>query len=238
MVTGPAKHRRSVFFLAFAAALCALLLIGFARTFFLHAVFKVDTLTLALVVHGICGTSWFALLLWQAWLARSGRMADHWRVGAWGKAIVAVIVLTTAWVVIHKAWAGAMTRSGLAGQVGTFIQIGTTAWFATLAVMGFRSTARPDYHKRFILMATIAMMAPAFSRIMRLFRDGGPPLFDSAFFATPLIAALALHDWRTSGRIHPVTLWAGGGYLAFVAVRLPLARSPLWTQTVFPALFG
>ena len=238
MATEPAARRRSAFFLIFAAALTALLFIGFARSFYLYPVFRFETLTLALVVHGICGTSWFALLLWQAWLARSGRIGEHRRIGAWGKWIVAAIVLTTAWVVIHKAWSGVMTRSGLAGQVGTFIQIGTAAWFAGLATLGFRSTARPDYHKRYIVMATIAMMAPAFSRIMRLVRDGGPPLFDSAFLAAPLIAVLALYDWRTKGRIHPVTLWAGGAYLAFVAVRLPMARSALWTQTVFPALFG
>lgn len=238
MATEPATRRRSAFFLTLAVALFVLLFVGFARSFFLHPVFRFETLTAALVIHGICGTLWFALLLWQAWLARSGRMNDHRRIGAWGKLIVAAIVLTTAWVVIHKAWSGATTRSGLAGQVGTFIQIGTAAWFAVLAILGFRSISRPDYHKRYIIMATIAMMAPAFSRITRLLRGEGPPLFDSAFLAAPLIAVLALHDWRTAGRIHPVTLWAGGAYLAFVAVRLPMARSALWTQTIFPSVFG
>lgn len=238
MATEPVTRRRGAFYLAFAAVLCTLLFVGFARTFFLYPIFKVDTLTLALIVHGICGTSWFVLLLWQVWLARSGRMADHRRTGSRGKWIVAAIVVSTAWVVIAKTQTGTMTSSGLAGRVGTFLQIGTAAWFTGLAVLGFRATARADYHKRYIVMATIAMMAPAFSRISQLFRDGGPPPLDSAFLATPLIAALALHDWRTIGRIHPVTLWAGSGYLAFVAVRLPLAKSALWTKTLFPALFG
>jgi hypothetical protein len=100
------------------------------------------------------------------------------------------------------------------------------------------NTRRPDYHKRFMVLASIAMLAPGFARIGRLFRDGGPPVVDSAFLAVPLVGAIALHDLRQHRRLHPVTMWAGIGYLLFVAVRLPIARSDWWNRIAVPTLLG
>ena len=151
--------------------------------------------------------------------------------------LATLAVLSAAWIVALTAFDGKATGSGLSDQTGLFIQIGTSTWFAMLVVLGFRSTRRPDYHKRYMIMASIAMLAPAYSRIARLLVEGRSPV-DSAFIAVPLIGALFFHDFRTLGRAHPVTLWAGLGYLGYVAIRLPIAQSELWTRTIVPALFG
>lgn len=232
------ERTRKSFLLLLCIALAGVLVLGFARTFFLQPVFEARPLTLPLVIHGLCGTGWFALLVWQALQVRKGNMAGHRSIGGkLGRVLATLAVLSAMWIVSLTAFDGKQTGSGLSDQSGLFIQIGTSAWFAVLVVLGFRSTRRPDYHKRYMIMASIAMLAPAYSRIARLLVEGRPPV-DSAFIAVPLIAALFVHDFRTLGRPHPVTLWAGLGYLAYVAVRLPIAQSELWTKTVVPALFG
>lgn len=239
VATSTRKGRRSGFVFWFSLALAGVLALGFARTFFLQPVFQARPLTVPLVIHGICGTGWFALLVWQALQVRKGNMAGHRTIGGQlGMVLATLAVLSAMWIVALTAFDGKNTGSGLSDQSGLFIQLGTSTWFAVLVVLGFRATRRPDYHKRYMIMASITMLAPAYSRIYRLFAGPGPSVVDSAVIAVPLVAALALHDFRTLRRLHPVTLWAGLGYLAYVAVRLPIAKSDLWTQTIVPALFG
>lgn len=241
METAPTTGRkagRSNFVATFALVLLLVLALGFARTFFLHPLFAAKPLTLPLVIHGLCGTGWFALLVWQARQVRRGNLAAHRKLGGTlGKVLAGLAVLSALWIVSLTAFDGKATGSGLSDQSGLFIQLGTSTWFAVLAVLGFHSTRRPDYHKRYMIMASIAMLAPAYSRIARLLVEGRAPV-DSAFISVPLIAALFVHDYRTLGRFHPVTLWAGLGYLAYVTVRMPIAQSDLWTKTIVPALFG
>ncbi|MCC6926605.1 hypothetical protein [Novosphingobium sp.] len=232
------RGARSAFLMLLCIVLAGVLALGFARTFFLQPVFQARPLTVPLVIHGLCGTGWFALLVWQAVQVRTGNMAGHRTIGGkLGIVLATLAVLSAMWIVSLTAFDGKQTGSGLSDQSGLFIQIGTSSWFAILVLLGFRSTRRPDYHKRYMIMASIAMLAPAYSRIARLLVEGRTPV-DSAFLAVPLVAALFVHDFRTLGRPHPVTLWTGLGYLAYVAVRLPIAQSDLWTKTIVPALFG
>lgn len=232
-------RHRSAYLLVLCIVLAAVLGLGFGRTFFLQPVFQARPLTVPLVIHGICGTGWFALLVWQALQVRKGNMAGHQRAGSrLGTLLAALAVLSALWIVSLTAFDGKSTGSGLSDQSGLFIQLGTSTWFAVLVVLGFRTIKRPEYHKRYMIMASIAMLAPAYSRIYRLVSGPGPTAVDSAVIAVPLIAALAVHDFRTLRRLHPVTLYAGLGYLIYVAVRLPIAKSDLWTKTIVPALFG
>ena len=236
--TADVVSRRSPFFVALAWALAVTLALGFARSFFLYPVLGSKPLTVALIIHGLCGTAWFALLIQQARLARARRMPDHRQWGRWGPYVAAAVILSALWIVAISAFDGRPTGSGLPEQVGLFIQLTTTAWFAALATSGFLLTRQPDAHRRLMILATITMLAPAFSRITRLFRDGGPPLFDSATLAIPFILALAWYDWRQLGRAHRVTLWIGGAYILWTQIRMPLARSDAWASLVASALGG
>jgi hypothetical protein len=221
-----------------ALALSATLAVGFSRSFYLQPLFGAEPLTLALILHGIAGTGWFVLLVWQAQLARSGQVAMHRRIGAFGPWAAGAVIASALWIGATTAFDGVLTRSGLPESVGLFVQLGTTSWFAVLVTLAFWHKARPALHKRLMILATITMMAPAFSRISRLFRDGGPPPFDSSIFAAPFILALAIYDWRTLRRVHPATLWAGGLYLVWTQVRMPIGRSDAWTNFITPLLGG
>jgi uncharacterized membrane protein YozB (DUF420 family) len=236
-VIGATSKRRTAFFVVLAAALTATLIFGFSRTFFLQPVFGAPTLTLPFIVHGTLATAWFALLLCQALLARNGQIAAHRNLGAWAPWLVIAVVASTIWVIITNLQLP-VTGSGLPRHAGLMLQGSTTLWFVGLFLYGWVNRHRPDVHKRAMILATITMMAPGFSRISRLFRDSGPPPFDSAFLAAIFIGALVVHDARSLKKVHPVTLWAGIGYLAWVAVRQPIAKSDAWAKLAAPLVGG
>jgi hypothetical protein len=114
--------------------------------------------------------------------------------------------------------------------------------FGMLAAYGIWLRRHRDAHKRFMLLATFALMdAP----IWRMLDDFGWPISVGPFglqaptgpFRTviapllypagvdhmvglPLFVPLAVHDLATNGRLHPVTLY---GALAFFAAKPVLA---------------
>jgi hypothetical protein len=231
------SRRRSVFFVGMAAVLVLALFIGFSRTFFLKPLFDTPTLSPAFIVHGLFGTGWFVMLGAQAWLAKNGRIADHRKLGSYAPFLAAAITLSTFWVVVNNLYLP-MTNSGLPRASGMLLQVSTAAWFVGLFIFAWKTRHRPDLHKRAMVLATIAMMAPAFSRISSLLRDGGPPPFDSAYFAAFFIGALAMYDVRSIGKVHRVTAIVGLGYLAWVSVRQPIAKSEAWINLVQSLIGG
>lgn len=237
MASSAAPHKRTIFFVGLALALTATLIFAFSRTFFLQPIFQARPLNLPLIVHGTLGTCWFGLLVWQARLASSGKVAEHRKLGRWAPRLVVAIVASTAWVILTSLRLP-MTGSGLPRHVGLLIQLSTTFWFVGLFSFAWVNRNRQQVHKRAMILATITMMAPAFSRISQLFRDGGPPLFDSAFLATFFIGALAIYDIRSMKRVHPVTLWVGLAYLAWAAVRMPIGKSKAWEAIAVPLIGG
>jgi len=232
--------RRSGFFLAIAAALALVVLIGFARTFYLGPVLGGEPLAPVVIVHGLAGTAWFALFAWQALQIRTGHVGQHRRNGAWAAAAIAAVSLTSLWIIVASLFDGIPPNNGRSEAETLLIRSGTLVWFLVLVSLGLRARAEPARHKRFMTLATIAMLAPAFARIGRLLRDsGGPALpFDSAFLAIGFIGALAWRDRAVDGRIHPVTAWWGGGYLVWVLIRLPLSQSAAWRGLVEPVLLS
>lgn len=76
------------------------------------------------------------------------------------------------------------------------------------AFLGFAIARRgdPQTHARTILIATIANLDAAVARPPGL-GAFGPPAF---FGVTDLfVVAIGVWDWRTRGRLRPVTLWGG-----------------------------
>ena len=67
-----------------------------------------------------------------------------------------------------------------------------------------RCLGRPELHRRLMLLATLAILPAAIGRIPGF---DHPALFVPYFLA--LLAAAPIHEWRTRGRPHPLSLWAG-----------------------------
>ena len=99
------------------------------------------------------------------------------------------------------------------------------ALFALFATAGIRARRDPQWHKRFMLLATIALLPPAIARWVLLLGLGPPVVFAVAAL---LLVPLVVWDLRTLRRLHPVTLWAGSLLLISGPLRLALSRSDAW----------
>jgi hypothetical protein len=80
-------------------------------------------------------------------------------------------------------------------------------------------------HKRLMLLASIAMLPAAVARLPGVI--GGSPLL---FFGLTdaLLIPLAIWDYRSRGRLYPVTLWGGLALVLSQPLRLALSATPLW----------
>jgi len=178
------------------------------------------------LVHGLAFTAWVLLLPAQAMLVARGRVDLHRLTGAFG------VVLACAMVVLGVlgALVAARRPEGFVGIPVPPLQflavplfaIALFALFVVLAVARRRDT---QSHKRLMLLASFQLVTPAIAR-WPVIAGFGPPAF---FGITDLfLIALAVWDFRSRGRLHPVTLW--GGLLMIVAqpVQLVVSGTQAW----------
>jgi hypothetical protein len=181
------------------------------------------------------------LLVYQAFLAASGRIALHRRIGSIAPFLI-VPMLVTGWSVAIAAARGkgpitsAVVRGELQLRVAALdfpplqamiVPLTTIVLFAGFAIAGLTFRRRPETHKRLLALATIAMLPAALGRGMgALLGAAHPALFFGAVGI--FILAMVLYDRRSRGRVHPVTLWGGLGLMLSFPARMAFARTSLW----------
>jgi hypothetical protein len=214
-----------------AAALVAALVVlaGFAPSYYLNSFFGAADLTRLKHVHGVVMTGWFVLFLVQARLAATGRIAMHRQLGVAGIFVAVLVVAMGTTLGIASAKAGVTPVAGISPLVFLVLPLGEMVAFAVLFVAAIALRKRSDYHKRLIVLASVAMLAPAFARFpTEAIGLSGPPVF---FALTDLvILACIAYDTVKNRRLHPAFI---GGLVFIVVVqfgRLALSQTAAWTQ--------
>ena len=228
MAPAPSPHSERRFYTAMAIAILATVLVGFAQSFYLRPLFP-DTPSPTegvFYAHGVLFTSWILLLVVQASLVATGRIAWHRRLGAYGAALAGVMVV----VGLYVALVAAKRPGGYIGipvpplqfLIVPFVDVVLFGAFVALAIAKRRDA---QAHKRLMLLATINLVTAAIARFPVVI-DAGP----IAFFALTdaFIVALAVRDVMTRGRLHPVTLWGGLATIVSQPLRLLLSGSGPW----------
>jgi hypothetical protein len=103
--------------------------------------------------------------------------------------------------------------------------------FAACIASGLLYRRQPAAHKRFMLIGTLAITGAGFGRIIRLVTGAAPPwTFVPAVYigADCLLLAMAIYDYRTRGRLHPIFAPAAGGFLLLQIIAGQLLHSPRW----------
>lgn len=180
-----------------------------------------------MIVHGLFTGAWVAILFVQSALidARNARL--HRRLGWWGAAIAAGLVLSTIYLfaAVWKGWPQ-MDPDVRANR----LLLPGFAVFAGLAIVWRK---RPVLHKRAMLGGTLLLLSPILSRaydplvvpVLELLL--GPPPAESTelpfddpylpiFFTVwiLLFATMWLYDRLTVGRVQRVTLAVFGWFIA------------------------
>ncbi|HEY6456777.1 MAG TPA: hypothetical protein VIY90_15995 [Steroidobacteraceae bacterium] len=226
--------RTDRYFLGVSIFLFTVVLIGFSRTLFLRPLFQVPAVPWYVYIHGSVMTMWFALLVAQTSLVAAHRTDVHRRLGILGAVLaVAVVILgiaTTLGTPAHFK-AGGATSAGTPNppqQVEMLIMfgnIGRMMLFPILVATALGMRRRPEVHKRLMLLASMAIIAPAMARIQGFAEVGGISLSPSVGAALlhiiPAIIVFLLpltlvgHDLLTTRRLHRATVW---GVLAYFVV--------------------
>lgn len=196
------QPHRHPFALLWAVLAAALVMTGFTRTFFLPLVAGRFHAPWFVYVHGTLFLAWIALLCIQASLVLAHRTPVHRRLGLVAMGLIPLMAVSA---VAVASWATARDfRAGggdavIAFYYGELLDVLMFAGFATLAILWRR---RPAFHRRLILLATLAILGAAVGRV--------PVLGAYANYVTlALTLALLAHDRLTASRLHPVTVYGG-----------------------------
>ena len=223
----PAPGERRLYTWAAAIGL-AVVFAGFAPTYYLkHVLGGAPDRDGLRMIHGAVMTAWFTLFLVQARLVATGRTDIHRQVGTAGIVVAALVVGMGISLAIASVRSGASPIPGVPPLVFLVEPVGEMFIFAVLFTAAIALRRHSAWHKRLMLLGSLAMMTPAVGRLpLESLRAGGPP----AFFAVTdlIILGCIAFDTAKNRRIHPAFV-AG---LAFVVVaqlgRLPLSQTAAW----------
>jgi hypothetical protein len=207
-------------------AVAALVLVGFARTFYLKIWFDTPPLTRLLHLHGAMFTAWLVLHYTQARLIAAHRVDLHRRLGIFG----AVLGYSMFFVGIAAAVQGAALGhqpTDAPPLVFISIPIGTIVVFALLLTAALLMRRRSDWHKRLMLLATFALIIPAAARLSTYFI--GRPLPQIGIVATILLVAwCCIEDRRRIGHVHPAYKIAGTFMILSLPARILMGYTETW----------
>jgi len=220
-----------LFYSGMALLIFALVVIGFAPTWFmrgsLETIRPLRPMTPLVILHGTLFTCWIALFVAQAGLISARQHKLHMKLGlatiALGATMVVVGVLTAVGQVVRGS-----SPPGLAPLTFFAIPFLDMVVFAGLIAGGFAWRRDPQTHKRLMLCATALMLQPGIGRMEFIpsFMGDETTAVIAFLGATPLLA----WDYVQRGRPHAATLVGLGALGGEQVVRALIWQTETWLQ--------
>ena len=212
-----------------AAVLGALIVAGFARTYYLRFLIDAPPLTIAAHLHGLLGTLWLVLHFSQARLIAAHRVQLHKRLGIFTVCVGVLLAIQAFDLAITNVAAG-RAPAGRDPLQFLSVPLGTTTMFSLFLLGGVLLRRKREWHKRFMFFATLALMVPAMARLELLVMvPFGLPRAVLALWVTIALVAWAWwDDWRRFKRIHPAYLVGGVVLIASLPVRRAIGMTDGW----------
>jgi hypothetical protein len=226
------SHRR--FFVAMAALMLLITLVGFAPSYYLKALFEAWSdysrvtrqLPLRTHIHGPLFTAWFVLLLAQTSLIARRRTALHRRLGILGALLATAMVATGIVMIYFRALEYQDPGRSLTGTAQTvWADTALLFSFAVFVGLGVRFRHSAGAHKRLMLLASLSMMPLSLSRYLEVWlpmllriddaaiaaaaANGPPVMLIVGVLSSFLLLLLApvFYDLFAHRRVHPVNAW-------------------------------
>jgi hypothetical protein len=229
---------RPRFFASAALIMTAIVVLSFPVTYYLPVATGSGGFDTLHHLHGLAFFAWFGLYAWQAQLVARGRVARHREIGLVGFALTGLMIPLGYW----------MAQRGAQRRLGTMEHPYEVTWynlvditlFSALMIAAIVLVARhKEWHRRFVFVAALCLVAPAATRWTLRIPGLDPFLLDIVAYVVmyPFLVALALFDWRTWGRLHTATLTSIALVLPLQLSAAWIARSDWW-NAVAPGLVG
>jgi hypothetical protein len=228
--------------------------VGFVPTFWLPIAQGVPERVPLFAVHGMLCYAWIAFLIYQARLARSGRVVRHRDMGLIGVSLATALVLFGVMAIASAVRRTITPGTADATEAFMIVPLAELIYFTGFLIAALLNLKRLEWHKRFMIAATAAILPAAVARWYIVFVVLGghlPPWNGTVGFAglpaappqpvsiTPAISLITMgffiiagmvHDWRKRGGVHPAYWWTGGIFLVFEFLKAPISASALWHQ--------
>lgn len=223
-----ARASRSPFFVYLSLGFLAIALAGFSTTLFIPLAAGTFEAPRVVHVHGILMFGWLLFFLAQTLLITTGNPAVHRRLGWFGAALAGAIAVSGVLVGIFA------TRRDLAAEdvtwpYGAFVNITIEmVVFGTLVGLAILRRRHPASHKRFLVLATISALGPAWFRFRHFMPFVPNPLVTFSLVADSVLLLVIAWDWLAVRRVDPVYLWGGGAMVCVHLVELAAGESALW----------
>jgi hypothetical protein len=236
--TAPRVAARSRFFANSSIAIAALIVLTFARTYFVPLAAGSAQFIMLRHVHGAVFFAWLALYVVQSNLVAAGRVRLHRELGLAVVAVSGMMLPLGFWMAVREIEEKLAQRARLPFEVAAYNFFDLSLFGCAMAGAVYFAARDLQWHRRLVYVAAICLLGPAISRWIDFVPLKYPLLDASPNLAADLfLLALALHDRRTVGRVHPVTLAAAVILVPFNLVEPLIARSAAWTALA-PRLFG
>lgn len=217
----PGKRYDRYFFAAITVAMLVTAFAGFAPTYYLAGLYSAKLPAPIVHVHAVLQSAWMLLLLVQMLLVSANRVPLHRKLGIAGALLAAVMVPVSVLVVANQLHR--FLSKGDFALSFSLIPMWEVFNFAVLAGSAIALRRHPVAHKRLIILATVAMMPAAISRIPVLLIKRWTPWEVIAF-----IAAIAAYDIWSMRRLHAATLAGAGLIVSFLFGCMPLGHTAAW----------
>ena len=208
-----------------------IVVIGFARTYYLKSVFGTPALPSRLVeVHGLVMTLWVILFVTQIWLIRTKRLPMHRSLGTLGIGLglaIAVVAFFTA--VAGAKFGSASTPPGFPPLAFLAVPFFDLLMFVGLFGAAMFQRRRPANHKRLMLLTAINFLPPALGRLpVPALQALGPVVF----FGVPalLTIALVIYDRRRAGHMNRALLVGATALILSYPLRIALSGTGAWLR--------
>ena len=215
-------------FAAVALLFPIIIVIGFARTYYLKAAFGTPPVPSLLVhLHGLVMTAWVLYFVAQVWLIRSKRARVHMRAGMIGIALAIVVIVVGFFTAAGAAFGSASAPPDIPPLQFMIVPMTDLVMFAGLFGAAIYFRKRPAHHKRLMLLTVINFLPPAIARIPIESLQGFGPLF---FFGLPAVLTIGLliYDTWRNRKLDRVFLVGSIALIVSYPIRLMLMGTPAW----------
>ncbi|MBS1840823.1 MAG: hypothetical protein JSS69_09035 [Acidobacteria bacterium] len=221
----PDLRYEHLFFTSMSVLMLLTVFFGFARTYYLAGIFHAPLPSLIIHIHGAAFTSWILLFVTQTSLVAADRTDIHRKLGIAGFLLACAMVILG----VMAATDNLLRAHDVAGRdpkMFYIVPLTDMLLFGTFIYFAFRNRMKPAAHKRYIFLATTALLVAAIARLPFAFSQRKNPV-DGALSDIFLLALVAYDLWSTR-KIHRATLWSGFFLIFIQQVRIPIGKTAAW----------
>ncbi len=217
------------YFIAFTLIFAAIVLTGFSRTFFIPVARGTFSRPLIVHIHGAFFFAWTVLLVSQTLLAATKRLRAHRKVGSFaGWLVLPMLVLGT--IVAARDTVNQYRAGGGEAVLSFFYgELADLAMFGLLAGGAMLMRNKPEYHKRWMILASLGLIGAAIGRIpeIRSF---------NLYIFLGLIASVTAYDIASRRAVHLATAIGAAALLLLGLTEERIGDTHVWLSTAHQIL--